>query len=67
MRATDVLVLLLRQPELREVRTGRTYVPTGLTADGKLLLSRTDKPADVAWEVSSLEGFVKSDSKQGAS
>jgi hypothetical protein len=54
-----VLAALLSPPTLRDTRTGWTYVPTGVSAAGRWLLSRTDKPAAVAWEVASLDGFER--------
>lgn len=55
----SILAVLLAPPTLRDTRTSRTYVPTGVSAEGRWLLSRTDKPADAAWEVASLDGFVR--------
>lgn len=48
--------VLIRQPRIRDPKSGGEYIPTGI-AGGRLVLTRVDMPSPVGWEVSSLDGF----------
>lgn len=53
----SVVKLLAAQPRLREKRTGRLYVPTGITMAGELALSALDGKSPYAWVIDRLDGF----------
>jgi hypothetical protein len=57
MDMVAVLPFLLRQLQVRDAATGRTYTLTGVTDDGQFVLSRSDCPADRAVVVKTLDGF----------